>query len=89
MVAALLAAAGYSLADIKQVTPAGGFPALLKMLPAGKVDAIWLPQPLGEIAEQRVGAVPLADFDQGSMQDFPFTGYIGSTAWVRAHPHGG
>jgi ABC-type nitrate/sulfonate/bicarbonate transport system substrate-binding protein len=86
MVAALLESTGYSLRDVKQVIPAGGFPALLKMLPAGKVDAIWLPQPLGEIAEQQVGAVPLADFDQGSMQDFPFTGYIGTTQWVRAHP---
>jgi NitT/TauT family transport system substrate-binding protein len=86
MVAALLESTGHSLKDIRQVTPAGGFPALLKMLPAGQVDAIWLPQPLGEIAEQQVGAVPLADFDQGSMEDFPFTGYIGSTAWVRAHP---
>jgi NitT/TauT family transport system substrate-binding protein len=86
MVASLLESAGYSLKDITQVTPAGGFPALLTMLPAGKVDAIWLPQPLGEIAEQKVGAVPLADFDQGSLQDFPFTGYIGTTQWVRAHP---
>jgi NitT/TauT family transport system substrate-binding protein len=86
MVAAVLESAGYSLKDVKQVVPAGGFPALLTMLPAGKVDAIWLPQPLGEIAEQEVGAVPLADFDQGSMQDFPFTGYIGTTEWVRSHP---
>jgi NitT/TauT family transport system substrate-binding protein len=86
MVAALLESTGYPLKDIKQVIPAGGFPALLKMLPAGQVDAIWLPQPLGEIAEQVVGAVPLADFDQGSMQDLPFTGYIGTAAWVRAHP---
>ena len=29
--------------------------------------------------------MPLADFDQGSMQNFPFTGYIGSTSWVRTH----
>jgi NitT/TauT family transport system substrate-binding protein len=86
MVAALLESAGYSLKDIRQVIPAGGFPALLKMLPAGQVDAIWLPQPLGEIAEQQLGAVPLADFDQGSMQDFPFTGYIAATQWARAHP---
>ena len=86
MVAALLASAGYTLKDITQVTPAGGFPALLKMLPAGKVDAIWLPQPLGEIAEQEVGAMPLADFDQGSMRNFPFTGYFGTAQWVRAHP---
>jgi NitT/TauT family transport system substrate-binding protein len=86
MVAALLESAGYALRDVRQVIPAGGFPALLTMLRAGKVDAIWLPQPLGEIAEQQVGAVPLADFDQGSMQDLPFTGYIGTTEWVRSHP---
>jgi ABC-type nitrate/sulfonate/bicarbonate transport system substrate-binding protein len=86
MVGALLEDTGYTLKDIKQVIPAGGFPALLKMLPAGKVDAIWLPEPLGTIAEQALGAVPLADFDQGSMQNFPFTGYIGATQWVRTHP---
>jgi NitT/TauT family transport system substrate-binding protein len=86
MVAALLKSAGYPLTAIRQVIPAGGFPTLLKMLPAKEVDAIWLPQPLGEIAEQEVGAEPLADFDQGSMQNFPFTGYIGTTQWVRAHP---
>jgi NitT/TauT family transport system substrate-binding protein len=85
MVGALLENTGYTLRDIRQVIPAGGFPALLKMLPAGKVDAIWLPEPLGTIAEQEVGAVPLADFDQGSMENFPFTGYIGTTQWVRTH----
>ena len=31
--------------------------------------------------------MPLADFDQGSMQDFPFTGYIGTTQWVKTHPN--
>jgi NitT/TauT family transport system substrate-binding protein len=87
MVASLLEQVGYTLHNIRQVIPAKGFPALLKMLPAGQVDAIWLPQPLGEIAEQQVGAVPLADFDQGSLAGFPFTGYIGTTAWVRAHPN--
>jgi NitT/TauT family transport system substrate-binding protein len=86
MVGATLEQAGYKLSDINQVIPAGGFPALLKMLPAGQVDAAWLPQPLGEIAEQQIGAVPIADFDQGSLQDFPFTGYIGNAAWVRTHP---
>ena len=85
MVGALLDDSGYTLKDIRQVIPAGGFPALLKMLPAGKVDAIWLPEPLGTIAEQDVGAVPLADFDQGSMQNFPFTGYIGTAQWVQTH----
>lgn len=86
MLGALLAETGYQLNDIKQVIPAGGFPALLKMLPAGQVDAAWLPQPLAEIAQQQLGAIQVADFDQGSLQDFPFTGYIGTKQWVESHP---
>jgi NitT/TauT family transport system substrate-binding protein len=86
MVGALLAQAGYRLGAVRQVIPAAGFPALLGLLSSGRVDAAWLPQPLGETAEQRMGALPIADFDQGSLQDFPFTGYLGSTQWVRAHP---
>jgi ABC-type nitrate/sulfonate/bicarbonate transport system substrate-binding protein len=87
MMGALLAGNGYKLNSITQVIPKGGFPALLAMLPAGQVDAAWLPQPLGEIAEQEYGAVPLADFDQGSVEDFPFTGYMGATQWVKTHPN--
>ena len=88
MVAALLEQAGpYTLHDIKQVIPAQGFPQLIKMLAAGKVDAVWEPNLLGEMAEQQVGAVPLADFDQGSLEDLPFTGYIGTAAWIHAHPN--
>jgi NitT/TauT family transport system substrate-binding protein len=86
LVGALLAQAGYRLGDIRQVIPAAGFTALPSMLSSGRVDAAWLPQPIGEAAEQRYGAQPLADFDQGSLQDFPFTGYLGSTQWVGAHP---
>jgi NitT/TauT family transport system substrate-binding protein len=86
MMGSLLAENGYQLSAIKQVTPKAGFPALLTMLPAGQVDAAWLPQPLAEIAEQQFGALPIADFDQGSVQDFPFTGYMGTEQWVKAHP---
>src|SRR5579862_8224011 len=86
LVGTLLTQAGYGLGDIRQVIPAAGFPALPGLLASGQVDAAWLPQPLGEATEQRYGAMPLADFDQGSLQDFPFTGYLGSTQWVRAHP---
>jgi NitT/TauT family transport system substrate-binding protein len=87
MMGALLAGDGSKLSAIRQVIPKAGFPALLTMLPAGQVDAAWLPQPLGEMAEQQFGAVPLADFDQGSVQDFPFTGYMGTSQWVKTHPN--
>jgi NitT/TauT family transport system substrate-binding protein len=87
MMGALLAGDGYKLSAIRQVIPKAGFPALLTMLPAGQVDAAWLPQPLGEMAEQQFGALPLADLDQGSVQNFPFTGYIGTSQWVKTHPN--
>jgi NitT/TauT family transport system substrate-binding protein len=87
LVGALLSENGYTRGDIRQVTPPGGFPQVMTMLKAGQIDAAWLPQPLAEQAEQEFGAVPIADFDQGSLQDFPFTGYIGTTQWVKSHPN--
>jgi NitT/TauT family transport system substrate-binding protein len=82
----LLAQYGASLSDVRQVIPAGGFPALLTMLGKGQVDAAWFPEPFGTMAEQEFGAIQIADFDQGSVQNYPFTGYIGATSWVRSHP---
>ena len=84
--ALLQQAGGYSLKDVRQVTPPRGFSALIGMLADGKIDAALEPQPVGTIAEETLGAVPLADLDQGSLQDFPFAGYLGTTGWVRSHP---
>jgi NitT/TauT family transport system substrate-binding protein len=86
MVSALLEQSGYTMSDIKQVIPKGGLPALPNMLSAGQVDAAWLPQPLGEMAEQQLGATPIADFDQGALESFPVTGYLGAAKWVKSHP---
>jgi NitT/TauT family transport system substrate-binding protein len=79
-------AGGYSLKDIREAVPAGGVTGMIAMLTAGKIAAAVEPQPAGTIAEEMVGAVPLADLDQGPLQDFPFAGYIGSTPWVTSHP---
>jgi NitT/TauT family transport system substrate-binding protein len=83
---ALLAPYGASLSDVRPVIPAGGFPALLTMLGKGQVDAAWFPEPFGTMAEQELGAIQIADFDQGSVRNYPFTGYIGSAPWVLSHP---
>ncbi|HEX4830214.1 MAG TPA: ABC transporter substrate-binding protein [Trebonia sp.] len=84
---ALYQSEGYSFfKNARQVTPAQGFPALLQMLKNGQVDASWLPTPFGTMAEQQYGAEEIADFDSGATKDFPFTGYIGSTPWVKSHP---
>jgi NitT/TauT family transport system substrate-binding protein len=63
------------------------FPVLVQMLGQGAVDAAWLPEPFATMAKEQLGAVPLADFDQGSLQNFPIGCYIGTTQWVQAHPN--
>lgn len=86
MLGALMQDSGQSLGDVRQVIPPGGFPALVSMLKKGQVDAAWLAQPFATMAQQRYGATQIADFDQGAMRNIPFTGYLGTGSWVRAHP---
>ena len=86
LLGALLTENGYTVHSIHEVTPTGGFPQVMDMLQSGQLDAAWLPQPLADQAEQAFGAEPIADFDQGSLQDFPFAGYIGTDQWVQSHP---
>ena len=76
---------GLNLDGIRQQVQA--FPAMLSLLPEGKIDVAWLPEPFGTIAQEAFGAVPLADFDQGSLQNFPIGAYIGTTQWVQQHPN--
>lgn len=76
---------GLNLGDIRQTVL--NFPDMLKNLPEGKIDAAWLPEPFGTIAEEAFGAEPLADFDQGSLQNFPIGAYVGLKSWVQSHPH--
>jgi NitT/TauT family transport system substrate-binding protein len=87
MLGAMMQDNGFSIGDIRQVAPPGGFPALVTMLRKGQVDAAWLPQPFATMAQQQFGALQLADFDQGAVRDFPFTGYISATNWARTHPN--
>ena len=47
-------------------------------LAKGKLNAAWLPEPFGTIAQQTIGAVTLADFNQGALQNFPIGAYIGT-----------
>jgi NitT/TauT family transport system substrate-binding protein len=80
----LLVSDGYGVNALKQV------PEILPMMPEllhqHKISAAWLPEPFGTEAEQEYGAVQLADFDQGSLQNFPIGTVAGSTSWVQSHP---
>ena len=75
---------GLNLSGIDQVYE--GFPNMIGDLAKGKLNAAWLPEPFGTIAQETIGAVTLADFDQGSLQNFPIGGYIGTGQWVQSHP---
>ncbi len=79
---------GLNLNHIQQEFPSlkGGFPEMIGDLASGKVDAAWLPEPFGTIAQESIGAMPLVDFDQGSLQNFPIGAYIGTKQWVQSHP---
>jgi len=61
-------------------------PKMPQLLDSGVVKAAWLPEPFGTQAQQEYGAVPIADFNQGSLQNFPIGTVVGSASWVQSHP---
>jgi len=76
---------GLNLGDINKVYEP--FPNMIAGLASGKLDAAWLPEPFGTIAQETIGAMALDDFNQGSLQNFPIGAYIGTTKWVQDHPN--
>lgn len=63
------------------------FPKMASALAHHQVAAAWMPEPFITAAEEQVGAVPLADADQGSTQDIPIAGYAVTSAWLKKYPH--
>jgi NitT/TauT family transport system substrate-binding protein len=85
LLGSLFAADGLSLKSIKQyVQPA--FPLMPADLANNTIGAAWLPEPFGTEAQQKFGAVQLADLDQGSLQNFPIGTVVGSAQWVKSNP---
>jgi NitT/TauT family transport system substrate-binding protein len=86
LLGSLFEANGLKLKSITQVVQPA-FPLMPSYLAQHKIDAAWLPEPFGTDAEQDYGAVPLADFDQGAIQNFPIGAIVGNTSWVQTHPN--
>jgi NitT/TauT family transport system substrate-binding protein len=93
LIGSLLQDHGYQLKDVSLFAPKGSGPAfnpfgaLITDLAKHTISAAWLPEPFGTIAEQQNGAVKIADFDSGSLTNFPIGVYLGTAAWVQAHPN--
>jgi NitT/TauT family transport system substrate-binding protein len=90
LLGSLFKANGISMGNVSQVFDQ--LPALPsdlathKVIDGHAVEAVWLPEPFGTIAEQSFGAVQLADFDTGSLQNFPIGTVVGSPDWINDHP---
>jgi NitT/TauT family transport system substrate-binding protein len=85
LLGSLLASNGYTVKDLTQVPEI--LPNMPQLLAQHKISAAWLPEPFGTEAQQEYGAVQLADFDQGSLQNFPIGTIAGSNSWVQSHPN--
>jgi NitT/TauT family transport system substrate-binding protein len=85
LLGSLLTASGFKLSSVVQSPQI--LPEMPALLDKHKVQTAWLPEPFGTEAQQEYGAVRLADFDQGSLQNFPIGTIVGSTSWVKTHPN--
>jgi NitT/TauT family transport system substrate-binding protein len=85
LLGSLMSANGFGLKAVTQE------PEILPKMPAllsqHVIQTAWLPEPFGTEAQEDFGAVEIADFDQGSLQNFPIGTVVGSAAWVKAHPN--
>ena len=85
LLGSLLAANGYKVNALRQVPEI--LPQMPSLLNAHKIPAAWLPEPFGTEAQQEYGAVQIADFNQGSLQNFPIGTVAGTAQWVQSHPN--
>ena len=85
LVNALLTDHGMSQADVHFVVIP--FPKMADALKNHIVDAAWLPEPFATNAEEHLGALPLADLDQGSVGSLPISGVVVTQAWAHRYPN--
>jgi NitT/TauT family transport system substrate-binding protein len=85
LLGSLLSSDNYKPTALSQVPEI--LPMMPQLLAQHKIAAAWLPEPFGTEAQQQYGATQVADFDQGSLQNFPIGTVVGSTSWVQSHPN--
>ncbi len=63
------------------------FPQMAAALQQHKVAAAWMPEPFITEAEEQIGAVPLADSNQGTTENLPIAGYMVTASWLKKYPN--
>ena len=78
---------GIKSGGVKFPTQPIPFPVMGQALQSGKIAAATMPEPFASLAEQQLGAVTLADLNQGATQNFPIEGYVVTKTWAASHPN--
>jgi NitT/TauT family transport system substrate-binding protein len=63
------------------------FQGMEAALAAGRVDAVEPAEPFVTLIEEKLGAEPLADMDQGPTLNFPVAGYVVTDQFAARYPH--
>ena len=61
-------------------------PLMAAALRSGAINAAVLPEPFASMAEEKFGAVPLTDLNQGATTSFPVLGYVVTKQWAQKYP---
>ena len=86
LAASVLTENGIKLTQVRFPAQPIPFPQMAAELAAGKVDAAAMPEPFATGAEQKYGAVELADLNQGATERFPIQGYVATRSWAQRYP---
>jgi NitT/TauT family transport system substrate-binding protein len=86
LAASILAEYGIPAKEVHFITDVP-FPQMPAELKAGTVDAAAMPEPFSSTAEEKDGAVPLVDLDQGATTSFPVSGFVTTKQWAAKYPH--
>jgi NitT/TauT family transport system substrate-binding protein len=78
---------GINTKDVKFPSGPIPFPDMAAELSSGKIDAATMPEPFASLAEQQLGAVTVADLNQGATTDFPIEGYVVTKSWAQQNPN--
>lgn len=86
LAASLLTENGVPLSSVRFPAQPIPLPRMGAELASGKIAAAALPEPFATEVQQKYGAVPLADLNQGATASFPIQGYVVTKAWARKNP---
>ncbi|MCL2581133.1 MAG: ABC transporter substrate-binding protein [Streptosporangiales bacterium] len=78
---------GVNVGGVQFPTKPIPFPEMGPMLKKNQIAAATMPEPFASLAEQQLGAVPIADLNQGATQNFPIEGYVVTKQWAQQNPN--